>query len=118
MLVIWVSGLAVSERLDKGIRKGGGKKSNVCDTSWKPKVSLSVTVSHCFLVFYTVSWYFTLFPCVSHCFLTFLVLKCRESRTFYRAEVVVNHTLFSDKPFPRYRPMQLAKKTIRKNVTF
>ena len=26
MLVIWVSGLAVSERLDKGIRKGGEKK--------------------------------------------------------------------------------------------
>ena len=26
MLVIWVSGLAVSERLDKGIRKGGENK--------------------------------------------------------------------------------------------
>ena len=35
--------------------------SSVCDNSWKPKVSLSVPVSHCFLVFFTVSWCFTLF---------------------------------------------------------
>ena len=42
--------------------------SSVCDNSWKPKVSLFVTVSHCFLVFFTVFWCFT--------------LKCRESRTF------------------------------------
>ena len=26
MLVVWVSGLAVSRRFDKGIQKGGGKK--------------------------------------------------------------------------------------------
>ena len=26
MLVVWVSGLAVSRRLDKGIQKGGGNK--------------------------------------------------------------------------------------------
>ena len=35
--------------------------SNVFDNSWKSKVSMSVTVSHCFLVFHTVSWCFTLF---------------------------------------------------------
>ena len=27
MLVVWVSGLAVSRRLDKGIQKGGGNKN-------------------------------------------------------------------------------------------
>ena len=69
------------------------KISNVCFNSWKPKVSLSVTVSLCFLVFYTGSWYFKLFVCVSHCFLTFLVLKWRESRIFDIAEFVVNHAL-------------------------
>ena len=35
--------------------------SNVFDNSWKSKVSMSVTISHCFLVFHTVSWCFTLF---------------------------------------------------------
>ena len=66
------------------------KISNVCDNSWKPKVSLSVTVSHCFLVFYTVSWYFTLFPGILHCFLVFhnTNIKCyyRTLRAAKRCE--------------------------------
>ena len=55
--------------LVENVIKGGVKKnSNVFDNSWKPKLSVSVTVSHCLLVFHTVSWCFTLFLGVSHCF--------------------------------------------------
>ena len=56
----------------------------------QPKVSVTVTVSHCSLVFYTVSVCFTLFLCVLHCrFLVFYTLF-----NLFGIEFVANRTLW------------------------
>ena len=40
--------------LVENVMKGDVKMSSVCDNSWKPKVSVSVTVSWCFTLFFNL----------------------------------------------------------------